>query len=262
MPIPDYQTVMLPLLQLLSKGPRNRTDTVKAMADHFHLSDEERQELLPSGRAPVIVSRVAWALAFLKQAGLLETPKRGTYKITPEGLKVLAEAPESIGVKYLERFPKFVEFRQRSRKHGKDQEDSTIDDDAEPSRTPEEALEQAYIRMKSELQAEILDQVKSCSPEFFERLVIDLLVQMGYGGNRRDAGRAVGRTGDGGIDGIIKEDRLGLDVVYIQAKRWENTVGRPEIQKFAGALQGNRARKGVFITTAGFSKEARDFAGQ
>ncbi len=256
MAIPDFQTIMLPLMQLAADGEVHRVrDLVDQLAGHFDLSDTERRELLPSGQQPTFDNRVAWARTYLKKAGLLEAPRRGYFQITPRGRQVLAEKPQQINVEYLTRFPEFVEFRTQRHPRSKKAEVTT----STTSDTPEEVVEAAYQEIRQGLSAELLQLVKSCSPTFFERLVVDVLVKMGYGGTRKDAGKAIGATGDGGIDGIIKEDRLGLDIVYIQAKRWENTVGRPEIQKFAGALQGQRARKGVFITTSAFSKDALDY---
>ena len=185
--------------------------------------------------------------------------RRGVFKITPRGLQVLAENPAKIDVKYLERFPEFLEFRSTS-SQTVDKAGAATDDPAEPSnQTPEEALESAHQKLRDSLSQDLLSRILACPPDFFERLVVELLVKMGYGGSRRDAGERIGRSGDGGIDGIIKEDRLGLDVIYIQAKRWQGTVGRPEIQKFVGALQGQRARKGVFITTSTFTADALDY---
>jgi len=189
----------------------------------------------------------------MKKAGLIEHPKRGVFKITDRGKAVLADNPPRIDVKFLNQFPEFIKFR--SLRHKKTP--ATIEPE---TRTPEEALDAAYGQIRADLEAEILSAVSAGSPEFFERLVVDVLVHMGYGGNRKDAGQAVGKRGDGGIDGIIKEDKLGLDTIYIQAKKWDNTVSRPEIQKFAGALQGVRAHKGVFITTSGFSSGAEEYA--
>ena len=188
---------------------------------------------------------------------MLIATRRGYYRITDRGCDVLRENIPRITAKYLKQFPEFVEFQ--SAKRSKDSQ--THEEEEDGSQTPEEEIEEAYQRVRQGLANELLQTVKSCSPTFFERLVIDLLIKMGYGGTRRDAGEAIGRSGDGGIDGIIKEDRLGLDIVYIQAKRWDssNTVGRPEIQKFAGALQGQRARKGIFITTSEFTSSARDY---
>ncbi|MDH4079901.1 MAG: restriction endonuclease [Nitrospira sp.] len=258
MAIPDYQTVMLPLLQFLKDGKEhNIGEVVNSLAAEFKLSTEERQQFLGSGQQTVIRNRAGWARTYLKKAGLLESTRRGFFRITEQGRSVLALKPGRIDVKYLEQFPEFVTFREL-RHDRADEVAAPINSSTDA--TPEEALDTAYARLRLDLEGELLDQVKSASPSFFERLVVELLVRMGYGGTLRDAGQAVGKSGDGGIDGIIKEDRLGLDVIYIQAKRWDSTVGRPEIQKFAGALQGHRARKGVFITTSSFSSDALDFA--
>lgn len=258
MAIPDYQTLMLPFLRLLEDGADHRaTEAVDRLSDEFGLTEEERQQHLTSGPQLVMRNRVGWACTYLKKAGLIVSPDRGVFQITERGRSVLSSAPNRIDVKYLERFPEFIAFRQLRREHS---EPRPTDSDAILETTPEEALDSDYQRLRVDLELEILEQVKSTSPAFFERLVVELLVSMGYGGSLRDAGQAVGRSGDGGIDGIIKEDRLGLDVIYVQAKKWDSTVGRPEIQKFAGALQGHRARKGVFLTTASFSSDAIDFA--
>lgn len=259
MPIPDYQTLMLPVLRLASDQQDHKfSDSVQSLAAEFSLSEEEENELLPSGSQAVFNNRVGWARSFLKQAGLLASPQRGFFKITERGIQLLAENPERINVSLLERYPEFQEFR--NRKKGQSQTNGVNNFiEIVTSETPEDTLASAYRLLRKNLEDEILSFVKVSSPSFFERLVVDLLVKMGYGGNRQDAGRALGKSGDGGIDGIINEDRLGLDVIYIQAKRWDGTVGRPEIQKFAGALQGQRARKGVFITTSNFSKEALDY---
>ena len=260
MAIPDYQTLMLPILQLASDQKEHKfQEAVETLAEEFCLSKEDRNEFLPSGGQLVFHNRVGWARSYLKQAGLLESPNRGYFKITEQGLKLLAENPPKINVSVLERYSEFLEFRNRK----KDKSTSNEKGDAivgPSSETPEDSLAGAYRTLRKNLEDEILISVMDSSSSFFERLVVDLLVRMGYGGNRQDAGRALGKSGDGGIDGIINEDRLGLDVIYIQAKCWEGTIGRPEIQKFAGALQGKRARKGVFITTSNFSKEAIEYA--
>lgn len=260
MPIPDFQTVMLPLLRFAGDRREHSTrEAVDSLAEDFSLSDEERNELLPSGQQATFTNRVLWAVTYLKKAGLLEPTRRAHFRVTNRGAEVLHQAPSRVDVKFLERYPEFIEFRNKrntpEQKHtsqasGADNEDQT----------PEEAIEAAYQRIRSDLATELLQQMMSCSPAFFERLVVDVLLRMGYGGTRKDAGQAIGRSGDGGIDGIIKEDRLGLDVIYIQAKRWDGTVGRPEIQKFVGALQGQRARKGVFITISQFSADAIQYA--
>jgi restriction system protein len=259
MAIPDYQTIMLPVLQLASDQEEHKfSDSVQYLAEMFSLSDEEKGELLPSGTQAIFNNRVGWARSYLKQAALLSSPRRGYFKITEQGLSLLAEKPEKITSTMLERYSEFQEFRNRKKDQTKASEENEISYVAE-NETPEDALASAYKLLRKNLEDEILALVKDSSPSFFERLVVDLLVKMGYGGNRQDAGRALGKSGDGGIDGIINEDQLGLDVIYIKAKRWEGVVGRPEIQKFAGALQGQRARKGVFITTSGFTKEALEY---
>jgi restriction system protein len=259
MAIPDYQSIMLPLLRLAADGAEHMfREAVDKLSDEFALTDAERTELLPSGTAHVFGSRVGWARTYLKQAGLLSAPKRGIFKITQDGSALLVKKPTRIDNNLLNQYEPFRVFRARGKT-----EDGQVPQPAlaAPSdQTPEDAMAVAYQRVRRELEAELLEQVKSSSPAFFERLVVDLLVAMGYGGSRQDAGRALGKSGDGGIDGMIKEDRLGLDVIYIQAKRWEGVVGRPEIQKFAGALQGQRANKGVFITTSSYTKEALEYA--
>jgi restriction system protein len=257
MAIPDFQTIMLPLLKFVADlHEHSKREALDILAEQFRLSEAEKNELLPSGRQAIFDNRLAWARTYLIKAGLLESTRRGFFRITERGQEVLKKNPEKINIRYLDQFPGFTEFRTSS-KDRSTETDGRVEMDSET--TPEEMLEAAYQDMRQRLAAELLQSIKGCSPAFFERLVIDLLVTMGYGGTRKDAGEAVGRSGDGGIDGIIKEDRLGLDCIYVQAKRWENTVGRPDIQKFAGALQGQRARKGVFITTSTFSAEAHDY---
>lgn len=253
---------MLPLLRYASDGTEHSLkDAVSALSVEFQLTEAERSEYLPSGQQTVFQNRVGWARTYMKKAGLLTSPRRGFLTITPRGKSVLSENPPAIGVAFLERFPEFIEFK--SLRHEKEAEPSSSDTSSAPAidagKTPHEALEAAYDRLRSELAAEILSTIKTSEPALFEEIVVDLLVKMGYGGSRKDAGQAIGRRGDEGIDGIIKEDRLGLDIIYIQAKRWGATVGRPEIQKFAGALDGQRARKGIFLTTSDFSREAEDY---
>lgn len=259
MAIPDYQSIMLPLLELASSNPTEELslqEAVNTLTEKFNLTDEERSALLPSGRQATFLNRVGWAATYMKKAGLLEATRRGFFKISQRGLEVLAQKPPAINARFLKQFPEFVEFQAlRSVKNGDDKDEDT----AEP-RTPEESLEIEYQRIRDNLASQLLERIKQSSPSFFERLVVELLVKMGYGGSRSDAGRAVGKSGDGGIDGIIKEDRLGLDVIYIQAKRWDgNTVGRRDVQQFAGALQGQRANKGIFLTTSKFTNEAHDY---
>lgn len=261
MPIPDFQSIMLPFLKYLSDGAeRSNSDVVDALARRFRLSDEELDELLPSGTQRLFHNRVAWAKSHMKMAGLVDAPHRGMVKITDRGVELLKQNPDGISMKTLMNCPEYIEFRQRKNEQQPPEIEKGGNSNREFGLTPEEQLDQAYSSIRSQLVTEILEKVSGGSPQFFERLVVELLVAMGYGGSRRDAGRTVGRSGDEGIDGVIKEDRLGLDTIYLQAKRWQGAVGRPEIQKFAGALQGQRAKKGVFITTSSFTKEAEDFA--
>jgi len=260
MAIPDFQSIMLPLIQHLADGQeRSNAETLEALTQHFRLTDEERAQLLPSGASTVFSNRVAWAKAHLKKAGLIDSPRRAVYRINDIGRGVVKEHPDRIDLKLLDRFPGHREFRNSAPKTPTGTEPVVDIASGDSGLTPEEHIELGYEQLREQLSEELLQKVKEAAPDFFERLVIDLLLAMGYGGSRQDAGKAVGRAGDGGIDGIINEDRLGLDVIYVQAKRWEGVVGRPEIQKFAGALQGQRARKGIFITTSSFTSDARDY---
>lgn len=257
MPIPDYQTIMLPLLKAAQDGAEHTMrSTVERLAVEFRLTQEEQTELLPSGQQAIFTNRVAWARFYLKKAGLIDSPRRGSLKITERGLSVLKTPPITIDNKFLDQYQEFKEFRESSKSPQAEGTDTSTEEELQ---TPEENLEQAHQRIRSELAQEILQKILGCSPAFFEYLVVELLVKMGYGGSRKDAGERVGQSGDGGIDGIIKEDRLGLDTIYIQAKRWQGTVGRPEIQKFVGALSGQRAKKGVFISTSRFTAEATEY---
>ncbi len=223
------------------------------------MTDEERKELLASGNQAIFDNRVGWAKTYLKKAGLLDSPKRATFVITASGRQTLAQNPVRIDAKFLRQFPPFLEFQNASRNENQTEEEITISTTSE--QTPEESLDIAYQRIRKSLAAELLNKVLELSPAFFERLVVELLVKMGYGGSIKDAGKAMGKSGDEGIDGTIKEDKLGLDIIYIQAKRWKpgNVVGRPELQKFVGALAGQGAKKGIFITTSNFTKEALEY---
>ncbi|MFG6439296.1 restriction endonuclease [Pelomonas margarita] len=248
---------MLPLLKSAQDGGEHTMrQTVERLAVDFNLSQEEQTELLPSGQQAVFTNRVAWARFYLKKAGLIDSPRRGSLKITERGLSVLANSPTTIDNKFLDQYQEFKEFRESSKSPQMVQSPTSTEEELQ---TPEENLEQAHQRIRSELAEELLQKILVCSPAFFEHLVVELLVKMGYGGSRKDAGERVGQSGDGGIDGIIKEDRLGLDTIYIQAKRWQGTVGRPEIQKFVGALSGQRAKKGVFIATSRFTADAIEY---
>jgi restriction system protein len=255
MPIPDFQTIMLPFLELAAAEQEEITlqQAIAELAARFGLTPEERAELLPSGFQAKFTNRVAWAATHLRKAGLLERVSRGRYRLTERGQDLLATSPNQVTMAALSKYPEYLEFKSGA---GKAAATSAV---SESSQTPQELIEATALAIKQGLAQELLERVRSSSPEFFERLVIDLLVSMGYGGSRADAGRAVGRVGDEGIDGIIKEDRLGLDAVYVQAKRWTKTVGRPELQMFAGSLDGQRASKGVFLTTSTFSADARAY---
>ncbi|MCH7226768.1 restriction endonuclease [Haloferula sp. A504] len=257
MAIPDFQSLMRPLIEAHADGKEHQNrDLVQQLADQFGLTEEERREMLPSGRAKLFDNRVGWAKSHVVQAGLLESPRRAVSTITERGRQVLADNHERVDLGVLRQFEEYREFRNR-RKEATGETDS--DDDANDDAPPEEMLENAYQRVRRQIEADLLRQVMDNPPDFMERVVVDLVVRMGYGGSRKDAGEALGKSGDEGIDGIIKEDPLGLDIIYLQAKRWEGSVGRPEIQKFAGALQGQRARKGIFITTSNFTAEALEY---
>ena len=259
MPVPDFQTLMLPALRVLGQqSPRTTNEARQALSRECGLSEQDLAELLPSGRQTTFANRVAWAYSYLKQASLIGAPRRGVYEITERGRGVLAENPKRIDISFLSRFPEFQAFRQPST--GSDSLEPTTAPIAVQELTPDEQIRAGYKRLRESLGIQLLDRIKAISPSSFEQLVIDVLVGLGYGGTLADAGQVVGGGGDEGIDGIIKEDRLGLDFIYVQAKRWQHTVGRPEIQRFAGALQGQRARKGIFITTSTFTADAVAYA--
>ena len=254
--IPDYQSIMLPLLKYAGdKNEHHIRDATEQLANEFDLTEEESKEFVPSGQQLTFDNRVSWAKTYLKKAGLVESTRWGYFRITERGFSVLEDRPDKINMKYLERYPEFTEFRNSSKSVSEESGDVQEYEES----TPEELMGIGHRKLQNDLAYELLDNIKRCSPSFFERLVIDLLVKIGYGGSREDAGKAIGKSGDEGIDGIIKEDKLGLDIIYVQAKKWENPVSRPEIQKFAGALQGQRAKKGIFITTSAFSKNAIEY---
>jgi restriction system protein len=263
MAIPDFQTVMLPVLHDLAQGERTGQETLGALAAEFALTPEEIAQRLPSGTQGTFTNRVAWAKSHLKGSGLIESPRRGVYRITDRGRATLAENPPRLGMSYLMRFPEYVAYRHG----GRISADGVAGATATPpttiptdERTPDDLIEDGYQQHRTALIAELRERIATMLPAAFEQLVVDLLTGMGYGGPQEDAGLVIGRGGDEGIDGVIREDRLGLETIYVQAKRWLGSVGRPEIQRFAGALQGQRARKGVFITTSSFTKEARTYA--
>jgi restriction system protein len=256
MSIPDYQTLMLPLMKIASDGKEHtKREALNQLAEQFGLTEEERKELLPSGNQEIFDNRLGWARTYLKMAGLIQYKQRGHFQITDRGKSVLAQNPAVINVAFLSRFPEFLEF------HARKKTDTDVESPDSSAKTPEELVASGYLKLRQQVEVELLARIKGCPPEFFERLVVKLLTTIGYGGSLADAGKALGKSGDGGVDGVIKEDKLGLDLLYIQAKRWDDaTVGRPEIQKFVGALHGKKAKKGIFITTSTFSKDAREYA--
>ena len=265
MAVPDYQSVMLPLLKFAEerKTEISTDDAVEALVNRLGLTDDDLKEMLPSGLQRTFVNRVGWAATYMKKAALLESTRRGYYQITPRGRELLQKKPTTINVKLLKQYPEFLEFQQLRGTRSGEKMNASRESLETSTATPSESLETAYENLRDELVDELLVKLKKSSPSFFERIVVDLLVKMGYGGSRADAGKAIGRSGDGGIDGIIKEDKLGLDVVYIQAKRWsDNPVGRPDVMQFAGALQAQKASKGIFITTSRFTDDARSYVSQ
>ncbi|MFH0759853.1 MAG: restriction endonuclease [Bacteroidota bacterium] len=257
MAVPDFQSFFKPLLDLAADGNEHSIrEARKWIAMEMHLGEDDLEERLPSGTQKTFDNRVAWAKSYFVQAKVFESSKRAHFKITDRGRELHKQGHERIDIKILNQYPEFLEFHAPPKTDKKETQSTEVE---EQSSTPEEVLQKAYLSIRNELSAELLSKVKSNTPGFFEDLVVDLMVAMGYGGSRADAGESLGRSGDEGIDGIIKEDRLGLDVIYLQAKRWEGSVGRPELQKFVGALHGKRAKKGVFITTGIFTKEAIDY---
>jgi restriction system protein len=261
MAIPDFQSLMRPVLTIMADDQdHTRTDVREALAVQFELTDEELQEMLPSGRGKTFTNRVGWAVTYLYQTGLLTRPKRSIYRITSRGHQVLTENLDRVDLKVLAQFEELHEFRAKaSTGESKPTAALAVEPDG-PEQTPEEQMDAAYRLLRSALSAEVLERVKEQTPAFFEQLVLDVLRAMGYGGKDEAAVSRLGQSGDEGVDGVIREDELGLDLIYVQAKRWQNPVGRPEIQKFFGALHGKRASKGVFITTSTFTHEAVSYA--
>lgn len=261
MAVPDFQTLMLPVLKATGTSEVRLSDLIERLAADFHLTEDEKGQLLPSGRQTTLANRVGWAKTYLGKAGLVQPTRRGYFEATERGRAVLAENPPRIDIAFLSRYPEFEEFRRA----GRDESPST-----EPiaevvtgsNRTPDELLRATHQEIDKTLRAELLDRILQASPAFFENTIITLLVNMGYGGSREDAGRAIGRSGDNGLDGVIDQDPLGLDRVYIQAKRYklDNAVSEPDIRGFAGSLEGVKATKGVFVTTSYFTPHARTFA--
>ena len=259
--IPTYEEIMLPLLKFLGdKNEHSLQEAHDALSNNFNLTEPEIRELLPSGQQPIFRNRLGWARTYMIKAGLLESTKRAHFKITDRGLQLLNENPKEISTEYLFKYPEFIEFK--SLRKPREFNSQPLLTETDNNKTPEESLEYAFQKLRSELAKELLDVVKSCTPAFFEKLVVDLLLKMGYGGSRKDAGQALGKSGDGGIDGIIKEDKLGLDTIYIQAKKWEGSIPVKEIRDFTGALASKKAKKGIFITTSTFPSSVYEFVTQ
>lgn len=261
MSIPEFHRFFRPLLELLKdKQPRKNQNIVEEMTQVFHLTPAELQELIPSGSRTRVADRVTWGLTYLRQAKLVESTARGVSRITDRGLSFLATAPTEISPAGLMQFPEFEAFQRR------DKPKSTASVPTAPvpmpqTATPGEQMDAAYAQLSAALAEDVLERAKTMSPAFFEKLVVDLMRRLGYGGTNEDAGLVIGQSGDGGVDGVISQDKLGLDKIYLQAKRWKNgTVGRPEVQSFVGALSGQHAAKGVFITTSAFTKDATAYA--
>jgi restriction system protein len=257
--VPDFQSIFRPLLVLLEDGEDHPIATMRqGLAQHFALSKSDLAERIPSGRVTMFQNRVGWAATYLYRTGLTERPKRAVYRITDRGRDVLAKNPDRIDLKVLSQFEELAEFRQPRVTSSNGVKPPSLPNEDE--KTPEERIESAYRELQSALAADLLDRVLEQSPDFFEKLVLDVLYATGYGGSQDDAVTHLGKSGDEGVDGVIREDRLGLDLIYIQAKRWKKVVGRPEVQKFFGALHGQGTTKGILITVSVFSKDALSYA--
>jgi restriction system protein len=258
MPIPDYQSLMLPILRIMADRTEHAVSQMRQqIADDLKLTEAELAERLASGTTTFFMNRIGWAVQYLKSAGAIRGVRRGVYEITDRGIALLGTKPSEITVRTLRQFPEFVEFVGK----GSDAERATVPalPQIETKATPEESLESSFKALRDALALELLETIKNGTPAAFERIVVDLLLAMGYGGSGEDAGTVVGKSGDGGIDGIIKQDKLGLDAIYVQAKRWQNVVGSPDIMKFSGGLTKRHANRGVFITTSTFTKDALEF---
>ncbi|MFT7821494.1 restriction endonuclease [Bacillus siamensis] len=256
--IPGYQEFMYPFLKILSDEKEHRLQELYVkLAKELNLSEEDAEKLLPSGNQKVLHNRIGWVRTYLSKAGLIEIVRRGVFQITSEGLEIIND-PSVVNIdnRFLMKYKSFQRFKQTGKDSNQQESEPSI---TLETRTPNEIIEQNYNAVKNEIKEELLNQIYKCSPAFFEKLVVELLVALGYGGSLTDAGTAIGRSGDGGIDGVIKEDILGLDMIYLQAKRWKDSVSRPEIQKFAGSLDGKKAKKGVFITTSVFTDGAKEY---
>lgn len=265
MPIPDYQGLMLPVLRVSAQGATHVADCIDKLSQEFSLTEEEQKHPMPTGKQSLFGSRVQWAVTYLAHARLIRRPRRGYFAITERGEGLLSKAPERIDNKFLAQYEEFNDWIRRNQQ-GREAKSSILQGqnvlEALPFETPIERVEGNFRELMATLQEDLLERMLQVTPAFFEALIVDLLVAMGYGGSRKEAGRAIGRSGDGGVDGVIDEDPLGLDVVYIQAKRYqpEVSVGRPAVQAFAGSLDGVGAMKGVLVTTSKFTQDARQYA--
>jgi len=264
MAVPGFQDLMLPFLQICSDGKeRTVMEIGEIIAHQLMLSEFDLQEIMASGQTK-FYNRTAWVKSYFGKACLLDFPSRGKFKITQRGLDLLAKNPKSIRIKTLDQYPEFVNFHKGTKvtdSCGKNHEAPIQDNQEIEPATPDDQIENAYQDLRSQLASNLLDTILNNPPSFFEKLVVDLLVAMGYGGSRKDAGQTLGKTGDGGIDGLIKEDRLGLDIIYLQAKRYsvDNVVPSREVRDFTGSLEGHGAQKGVLITTSNFTRNGIDF---
>jgi restriction system protein len=258
--IPDYQSLMRPVLECARNEPRKISDVVEEISDRLELSEEERRQMLPSGKQTTITNRVHWARSYMKQAGLVRNIRRGWYELTERGKSILDDPTISLGAKYLEQFDEFQEFKSRGKES--DEETSAQVETETPANTPDENLQAAHKKLEAALAANLLDYMRLASPQFFEKLIVDLLIAMGYGGTSEDAGRALGQSGDNGVDGVIDQDPLGVDQIYLQAKRYgpTNSVGSGAIRDFYGALSIKKATKGIFVTTSHFTGAAEQSA--
>ena len=257
--IPDFQSIMLPILEILSDGNEHGLQEFKEkISIRYNMTEEEKNALLPKVNQTIITNRISWARIYLKKAGLIDSPSRGISKISEKGREILRSKPATINIAFLKKLPGFQDWLNTSRS-GKAKSNVFENEETIDEKTPEELLDYSFSQLKEELTRELSEKIRLCSPSFFENLVVDLLLKMGYGGSKQEAGQVLGKRGDGGIDGIIKEDRLGLDAIYIQAKRWENIVPVSAVRDFAGSLLSKKARKGIFITTSGYPKSAYEF---
>lgn len=264
MPIPDYQSLMLPVLQIAAEGETKVAIVADIIADDLGMTPEERETMLPSGKQRLLHNRIHWAKFYMSKAGLIDTPKRGFFIASDSGRKLLASSPQRIDNETLKNIPEFLAFYRSNGSHAPTNENLLTKAATDADTTPEEQVDAAQAVLNKILRADILERILANTPTFFERVIVDLLVGMGYGGSHENAALRLGRSGDSGIDGVVDEDRLGLDRIYVQAKRYAShiTVQRPDIQAFVGSLVGYGATKGVFVTTSKYSSGAKDYANQ